>query len=292
MAYWSLQKIVSLIEEKGIASDREAYNIASWVWEEILSQPKEAEVQLEPGMDEEIANILSRLQEGEPVQYIAGHGWFYGLKIKVSPAVLIPRPETEELVHWLIEDVRISQKQKVEILDIGTGSGCIAIAIKKSLGDRASVYGLDVSAQALNLARENARLNHVEIEFFQHDFLEQDLDRHQVFDIIISNPPYISKDQLEPGILKGISFEPDEALFARGSNPDIFYEKMSRTLKDHLVPGGRCFLEINEFRAEEIMTYFMMAGWQHQELRKDMQGRDRMLKVSLKEAASIGGLVS
>lgn len=292
MACWSLQKIVTLIEEKGIASDREAYNIASWVWEEILFQPREAEIDPEQVIIEKIANVLSRLQKGEPVQYIAGHAWFYGLKIKVSPSVLIPRPETEELVQWLIEDVRICKKQKVKILDIGTGSGCIAIAIKKSLGNMASVYALDVSPDALNLARENAILNHVEIEFFQHNFLEQDLDSHPVFDIIISNPPYISKDLVDPGVLKGISFEPDEALYAHGPDPDIFYKKMSRTLRDHLVPGGMCYLEINEFRADEVMTCFRNSGWLRQELRKDMQRRDRMLKVSRNEAASFGGPVS
>lgn len=289
---WSLKNIKTLIEDKGIASDREASGIASWVWEEILHQPKEIAIALEPAKEEELSKILFRLQQGEPIQYIAGHAWFYGLKINVSPAVLIPRPETEELVHWLIEDVRICQKQELNILDIGTGSGCIAIAIKKTLGDRASLYALDVSSQALDLARENARLNDVEIDFFHHDFLLQDLESHQVFDIIISNPPYISKDQVDPGVLKDLSFEPGEALFARGSNPDIFYEKMSRTLRDHLVPGGVCFLEINEFRALEIMVYFRNSGWQGQELRKDMQGRDRMLKVSHNEAASITGHVS
>ncbi len=292
MAFWSLKNIKTLIEEKGIASDREASGIASWVWEEILHQPKESAIDLKPAKEEEISKILSRLQEGEPIQYIAGHAWFYGLKINVSPAVLIPRPETEELVYWLIEDVRISERQKLRILDIGTGSGCIAIAIKKTLGDKASVYALDVSTQALHVARENARLNNVAIEFFHHDFLAQDLDRHLVFDIIISNPPYISKDQVDTDLLKDLSFEPDEALFARGSDPDIFYQKISQSLKDHLDPGGVCFMEINEFRADQIMTCFKTSGWMQQELRKDMHGRDRMLKVSLDEAASISWHVS
>ncbi|MEO5905644.1 MAG: HemK family protein methyltransferase, partial [Saprospiraceae bacterium] len=193
---------------------------------------------------------------------------------------------------WLLEDVKKSPKPRLKILDIGTGSGCIAIALKKSLGDRASMYALDISPEALELADENASLHNVEIEYFHHDILTQDLGSHRMFDIIVSNPPYISRNLLDHRLLEGLSFEPESALFARGSNPDIFYETMSRSLQDHLLPGGLCFFEINEFRAEEIMDGFRTQGWQKLELRKDMQGLDRMLKVSLDEAAPFDRLVS
>ena len=206
--------------------------------------------------------------------------------------MLIPRPETEELVYWLIEDVRSSQKQHVKILDIGTGSGCIAIAIKKSLGSFASVSALDASGEALHLAKANARLQNVEIDFFEHDFLESDLGEHQVFDIIISNPPYISKAQVDPQLLKELSFEPDEALYAKGSNPDVFYERISQSLRDHLVEEGICYLELNEYRVDEIMTYFRTSDQNQLDLRKDMQGKDRMLKVLRKEAAPLDSRVS
>ena len=262
-----------------VATDREAANLASWVWEEILLQSKHSTIELGEQDEKRLSEILTRLQFGEPVQYIAGYAWFYGLKLKVSPAVLIPRPETEELVSWVIEEAEKSDKRILNILDIGTGSGCIAIAIKKALGEMAAVSALDISADALQMASENARLNEVDVEFFQHDILQKDLDPDLKFDMIVSNPPYIAERNLDQQLLKGLAFEPREALFAEGPDPDSFYDRMSQNLRTHLLPGGTCFFELNEFRAAEITNYFRQRGWGEQELRKDMQGADRMLKV-------------
>ncbi|MEO6130566.1 MAG: peptide chain release factor N(5)-glutamine methyltransferase, partial [Saprospiraceae bacterium] len=129
MGIWNLKKVALAIHELGITDTREGENLAGWIWEEIMVLPISAEIDLSNSQEEKIVEIIYRLSTGEPIQYIAGHAWFYGIKLKVTPDVLIPRPETEELVAWILEDLKNTGHDKIRILDIGTGSGCIAIAL-------------------------------------------------------------------------------------------------------------------------------------------------------------------
>lgn len=227
--------------------------------------------------EEKLKSYLSRLAQGEPVQYIAGHAWFYGLKIKVNPSVLIPRPETEELVDWIITEHE-SLNQKIRIADIGTGSGCIAIALKSAFGGMANVVATDISSQALTLAADNANANNARIDFLQRDFLRHGLSGMGMFDIIVSNPPYISRSLACEEVINGLSYEPSLALYPKGDDPDIFYKSIGQSAPDHLHENGNIYLEINEFRTEELLGSFKNQ-WGSIEIRKDMQGKSRMMKI-------------
>src|SRR6187401_3233998 len=156
MVIWNLSRIEELIVQKGIAQGREASNLAGWIWEECLGLARMTSHTFDTKFDSKIGAILNRLEAGEPVQYIAGHAWFYGLKFNVNPDVLIPRPETEELVEWVLADCQKIHKKAIRILDVGTGSGCIAITLKKHLGDKAQIMALDNSERALKVAGLNS----------------------------------------------------------------------------------------------------------------------------------------
>ena len=275
MDLWTVDRVADLLFEKGIAQDREADNLAVWIWEEIvgLSKKDSGEIDLD-----HVNRILDRLHTGEPVQYIAGHAWFYGLKFKVSPAVLIPRPETEELVDWIFKDWK-EIKRSLRILDIGTGSGCIPITLKSLLEESADIMAIDVSHAALEIAKENAFLLNQDVSFVEHDFLQKGFDGLGKYDIVVSNPPYISKQVTDPEILTHLRFEPEVALFPESGDANIFYEKIARDGKAALNENGFCYVELNEFNAEEIKDIFKGYNWKNIELREDMQGKIRMLKA-------------
>ncbi|MBK9984163.1 MAG: peptide chain release factor N(5)-glutamine methyltransferase [Saprospiraceae bacterium] len=279
MGIWNLRKIISAFEELKIAEAREAENLSGWVWEEIMEFSPGAELNLTQDQEKRITNILFRISTGEPIQYIAGHAWFYGMKLKVTPDVLIPRPETEELVAWIIEDIKSSPQREIRILDIGTGSGCIPIALKMHLKDSASVFGIDVSQPALDIARYNVQAYKLDIKLSQQDFLTDGIFELGLFDVIVSNPPYVSRDFDEAGSINQLRFEPSLALYPSGGDPDVFYKKIANTCKSYLVPGGSCYLEMNEFRADQIQNYFRNGEWKRHEIREDLQGAERMLKV-------------
>jgi len=279
MGLWHLKKINSALEALKMVDGRERNHIASWLWEEVMGFTSKEEKNLSALQEEKLSDALSRLTHGEPVQYIAGHAWFYGLKLKVTPDVLIPRPETEELVHWLIEDLHTIRGPRIKILDVGTGSGCIAVALKKELGDRIEMTALDISASALKVAKENADLHHLDIQFIHFDFLEMNNAEAGRFDIIISNPPYISKKIIEQNLIDSLRHEPSLALYAPGDDPDIFYQHVSSKGRELLTPGGICYVEMNEFRFEVIQSFFIMHGWQQIETKKDLQGAMRLLKA-------------
>ena len=169
MDLWTIDKISDLLEQNGIAREREADNLAVWIWEEIFGKDKNDSSDID---SHQLNGILERLKTGEPIQYIAGHAWFWGLKFNVSPAVLIPRPETEELVDWVFQDWK-EKKPLVRILDIGTGSGCIPITLKSLMNDRAEVVSVDVSSAALNIAKENAVRLKQQVDLVEHDFFEK-----------------------------------------------------------------------------------------------------------------------
>jgi release factor glutamine methyltransferase len=222
---------------------------------------------------EKIEAIILRLKKYEPIQYIFGETEFYGLKLKVNPSVLIPRPETEELIQWITKS---NFHRNSIILDIGTGSGCIALALKSQLKD-AEVFGIDISENAVQVARQNATKNKLEVDFFQADILIWNEFEWKNFDIIVSNPPYIresEKLQMHPNVL---NFEPENALFVTDADPLIFYKSIAAFAKKHLTKSGMLFFEINENMGLEINEMLVNFGFYDIEIRKDINGKNRMV---------------
>jgi release factor glutamine methyltransferase len=233
------------------------------------------DLQLSDPDKETIRNIIRRLKQHEPVQYILGQTEFYGMTLKVNPSVLIPRPETEELVHWIVTAQTVPP---VMVLDIGTGSGCIALAMKKSF-ENAEVYGCDISGEALQLAYENAELNRLDVSFFQADILGwEQFANWPDADIIISNPPYVpekEKSSMSPNVL---DFEPSSSIFVRNEDPLLYYRKIIDFASEKLPYKGQLFLEINEHYPVETEKLLQTAGFGKVELRVDLQNKPRMVK--------------
>ena len=233
---------------------------------------------------QKLKNTLTQLQTGEPIQYILGITEFYGLPFKVNPSVLIPRPETEELVEWILSvagtRLPVAGSQFTgNILDIGTGSGCIAISLKKNL-PQTQVSAIDISEGALQTAKENAELNEVEVSFIKTDILiinsEIKLPKSE---IIISNPPYVTLDDKKQMHTNVTNFEPHTALFVPEHDPLIFYKAIADFALLNLTPNGLLFFEINERYGQETVKLLKDKGFISTELRKDMSGRDRMIKA-------------
>ena len=222
--------------------------------------------------------ILLELKTGKPLQYIFEETIFYGLKFNVSPAVLIPRPETEELVDWILQTVGVKQQKPTNILDIGTGSGCIAISLKKHLNTN-NVSALEVSADALIVAEKNAVLNNVIINFINQDILTYSGDEN--YDLIVSNPPYIKEDERADMHQNVLDHEPHLALFVATERPLLFYEAIADFAIKHLRQEGNLFFEINEYLGKETITMLENKGFNKIILKKDMQGKDRMICCSL-----------
>lgn len=279
MDIWNVARIADRLEALDIAVDREAVSMARWIWTDILGHKQSADLAFDAAQEQILESVIQRLVNGEPVQYIAGHAWFYGLKFKVTPDVLIPRPETEELVEWILADHRTSHAGEIRILDIGTGSGCIAIALARQLGHRAIVTAMDISSKALEIALHNATANDVPIETVQRNLLKQGLLGLGSFDIIVSNPPYVSRELAGQDIIYKLKYEPELALYPDGSDPDVFYKLICEQAGEVLRPGGHCYVELNEFRAQEIEGYFAKRRWEGVEVRIDLQGMPRMLKA-------------
>ena len=217
-----------------------------------------------------LANILQRLQDGEPIQYILGSAPFCGLRFHVTPATLIPRPETEELVDW-------AGTVSGTVLDAGTGSGCIAIALAHR-NPQARVTAWDISPEALKVAAVNAKDNGVKVNFELHDMLE-DLPEAQSFDLIVSNPPYVcekEKKEMEEHVLR---HEPATALFVPDDDPLRFYKALARLGAHALRPGGAILMEINRTYGPETLSLFQNEHFTSAELRKDDFGNDRMIKA-------------
>jgi len=226
--------------------------------------------------------VLEDLKQQKPIQYILGETEFYGLLFKVNEHVLIPRPETEELVDLIIRSITASAVEKsIKILDIGTGSGCIAISLAKNL-PKAEVYALDVSSEALTMAKENAKSNKVEITFIEASILEESnwdlFFENTKFDVIVSNPPYVrelEKQDIQPNVLDN---EPHLALFVDDNNPLIFYKAITDFAVKNLKLNGKLYFEINQYLGEETKQLLVDANFENVELLKDLNGNDRMLK--------------
>ncbi len=228
-------------------------------------------------------DALIRLKKQIPIQYILGETEFYGLPFMVNSNVLIPRPETEELVLWILNQLsKISNPQQLHILDIGTGSGCIAISLAKKL-PKAKVYALDVSKEALNIARKNASLNNVTIEFLEVDILNSETLNEEfknlTFDVIVSNPPYVrelEKDMMKDNVLKN---EPHLALFVTNDDPLQFYKSITQFAVNNLTSGGCLFFEINEYLGEQMIQLIKKRGFNSVELKQDIFKKDRMIRA-------------
>lgn len=225
--------------------------------------------------------ILLDLKKGVPVQYVLGETEFYGSVFKVNPSVLIPRPETEELVDWVLKDFKATENNNsiVRILDIGTGSGCLPVTLKKYLPD-AEISATDVSSQALMTAKENAALNHTEIDFVLDDILNPGYSE-SLYSCIISNPPYVTLSEKENMHANVVNYEPHTALFVPDKDPLIFYKAVAEYTAAHLQPGGLLFLEINEHLGAGTVKLLKDRGFKHIELRQDLRDKDRMIKASL-----------
>ena len=223
-----------------------------------------------------IQEIVIRLKNQEPIQYILGETEFYGLTFKVNPSVLIPRPETEELVDWILKS---ELPESPVIFDVGTGSGCMPISLKKNLPN-AQVLACDISKESLKVASENAKINQVEVEFILQDFLNlQAPEGFPKLDILISNPPYVrdsEKKLMEKNVL---DFEPETALFVPDDDPLRFYKALVEFGNDRLRKGGLMFWEINEAFGKECVLLLKENGYSNVELRKDLNGKYRIVKA-------------
>ncbi|MBI6116451.1 peptide chain release factor N(5)-glutamine methyltransferase [Salegentibacter maritimus] len=232
------------------------------------------DLEIEPANIGRFENALARLKNHEPIQYIIGETEFFGLTFSVDNNVLVPRPETEELVQWVLEDFALEEKS-LKILDIGTGSGCIAISLARHL-PKAKVSALDISDKALEIAKANAKNNEVEISFIQQDILKTEtLSGH--WDIIVSNPPYVrelEKKEMQRNVL---DHEPETALYVKDQDPLLFYNKITKLAKKALNPKAKLYFEINQYLAEETKTMMQKQGFIC-EKRKDLFGNFRMLK--------------
>jgi release factor glutamine methyltransferase len=222
-------------------------------------------------------NYINQLKKGIPIQYVLGEADFYQLKFKVNEHVLIPRPETEELVYLILQDAKINQPKS--IIDIGTGSGCIPIALKKHLPNTA-ISAIDVSENAIAVAKENALKNKVEIDFTIADALHLEPKNFQKFDVIVSNPPYIALSEMEDMEANVTKHEPHLALFVEDENPLIFYQKIADFALTNLQQNGVLYFEINQALAQETQELLEQIGF-ITEIIKDINQNDRMIKAQL-----------
>lgn len=228
--------------------------------------------------------LTEKLCTAEPIQYVLQKTWFYGNEWKINNHVLIPRPETEELVALISDDIKQQSIPHPLVCDIGTGSGCIAISIKKNF-PQADVYAVDVSEDALSVAMDNAASLNASVNFFQLNFLDRSkwlaLAR---FDYIVSNPPYVLKTEITSMHANVLQFEPHLALFVQDDDPLIFYRAIAEFGQEHLKNNGKIFVEINEAMGKETAALFAQHGYDNIRLLKDMQGKNRFVTASLQRS--------
>jgi release factor glutamine methyltransferase len=268
---------------KTVYEDREAENISDWIFENVTGLKKwqrreNKKNELTENHFEKIENYLEKLMKHTPVQYVLNEAWFYKMKFFVNENVLIPRPETEELVEWIINDLKNADADsEANIIDIGTGSGCIPVALKKELPD-SNISAIEVSEKALLVAKKNAAKLNASINFFQINFLNEDAWKPlQAYDTIVSNPPYIPFNEKEILAKNVTDFEPAIALFVENNDPFIFYKKIAEFSKAHLKPKGKIFVEVHEAYANEVKNIFENSGCKS-EIKKDIYGKERMVK--------------
>ena len=253
---------------------------------EYVHNLKRIDVSLNPDFEvseadlEKWNTIISELKTEKPIQYITGEAWFYGYRFEVNENTLIPRPETEELVEWIVDGLKV-KGYGLRVLDIGTGSGCIPISLKKEIPN-AIISAIDVSEKALEKARKNAKDNQVEVDFINLDILQSpnlqiSKSPNLLFDIIVSNPPYVrnlEKQEIKKNVL---DYEPHLALFVEDSDALLFYRKIAQLALTSLTSNGKLFFEINQYLGKETVELLESLGFKNIELRKDFVGNDRMI---------------
>ncbi|AKQ47784.1 hypothetical protein TH63_16895 [Rufibacter radiotolerans] len=272
------QQLQTLYEEP------EARTMAEWVLQYLLETGRMGLLQRrqEPvptGLGDQVQQCLERLLQHEPLQYVLGEASFYGRDFKVTPAVLIPRPETEELVQRIIKTYQHQHQHQVRLLDIGTGSGCIPITLAAEL-PTAQVWGLDVSEEALAVARSNAEAINQQVTWLHQDILQEvpALEANSL-DAVISNPPYVLEEEKNLMRENVLAFEPHLALFVPNEDPLLFYRRIAQVAQTLLKPGGRLFFEINERYAGQTESLLQELGYQGIRLYQDLRGKDRMAEA-------------
>lgn len=269
---FSFGKLVSELTK--IYDEREAFNISCIIFEDLfnITNPNRDQVfEFESKLNE----VIVRMKNNEPMQYVIGEADFWGMKFKVNEHVHIPRPETEELVDWVKDIVNENHEAVKNLIDIGTGTGNIPIALKKEF-PTIEISAYDVTKEAVAVAVENGAKNDTPINFQVLDILDEgQWVKIEAQDIIISNPPYIPIREKELMPQNVLGFEPPVSLFVPDEEPLLFYKKITRLAKEKLNPGGYLFFESNEFNANEVLQLLKDSGFQDCELRKDMSGRDR-----------------
>lgn len=275
-------------ELKSIYSESEIETIFFWIAEKILDKPvsmlklalNEEWLEFEENRNRFLFKLME-LKSHKPIQYVLGESEFYSLKFLVNENVLIPRPETEELVEWILNDFNShsgQHEETINVIDIGTGSGCIPVTLKKHL-PYTKIHALDFSEKALEVAKNNAGFHQTEIQFIHADFLNMDFSNLPDFDIIVSNPPYISENEKGSMDKNVTDFEPASALFVPNNNPLVFYERIIEFAQEKLNPNGKIYVEINQDLANETEELFRN-NFKKVELKKDISGNFRMLKAS------------
>ncbi|WP_395046095.1 peptide chain release factor N(5)-glutamine methyltransferase [Flavobacterium sp.] len=273
------QELTSIFDEKEIES-------FFYIILEAFHNLKRVDLVLNPDLELDTIQlsrwetVLWQLKEQKPIQYILGETEFFGLPFYVNENTLIPRPETEELVDWIIKDLKIKKFKDLKILDIGTGSGCIAISLAKNLPN-ASVFAIDVSEKALATAKKNVELNDVKVTFIEQNILETE-DLNQQFDIIVSNPPYVrnlEKQEIHKNVLE---YEPHLALFVEDNDALLFYRKITELAVKNLSERGGLYFEINQYLGKEMVDLLEKNNFKNIELKKDVYGNDRMIRCVLK----------
>jgi release factor glutamine methyltransferase len=283
-----MQQILQYIQEQlqGLYPDTEIKSFSYLILEFVCRKDKHAllrdkDNQLSAKETDKVREIVEELKKYRPIQYILGETEFYGLKFSVDENVLIPRPETEELVDLILNfSLLPCGPGERLILDIGTGSGCIAIALAKHL-PQASVYALDISENALEIARKNAQMNQVNVEFIRQDIFSPFSIFHFPFSIFVSNPPYIIPSEKKFMSSNVLDYEPHQALFVPEEKPLLFYERMADIGLQHLAENGLLFFEVNAFFGKATAEMLWEKGYKSVELFKDISGKDRMIKASV-----------
>ena len=266
-----------------IYEPREAANIAHIVVEHITNLNKLDRIvykdrNLDPGQQNRLEAAVAALLQHQPVQYVTGTAWFYGMELLVNRNVLIPRPETEELVEWVLEDVQMTGEKEMHLLDIGTGSGCIPLALKQAL-PAATVWGIDVSDGALTIAKANAAKQQLDVHFTQINVLDEAATAPlPIFNIIVSNPPYIKQSERLDMQQQVLDYEPSLALFVPDEDALLFYRRIVQLAGSKLSKGGALYFEINEALGQEVVSLMEKEGFANVQLRQDIFGKDRMVK--------------
>jgi release factor glutamine methyltransferase len=282
MTYEALWKRLTPLYEAGEAKAvvrwlldvRFGLSMADILCDKVSELPQAAQAELEA--------MMARLADGEPVQYVVGQADFCGRQFRVAPGVLIPRPETAELCQWVLEGRgERGEVRGYTLLDIGTGSGCIAITLAAEM-PQAEVTGWDISEVALGIARENAERLGVDVSFEQRDILDSSRStlHASLYDIIVSNPPYIEPREREGMERNVLDYEPHIALFAPEGNPILFYQRIADLAVRALKPGGSLYFELNPLTASSVGNYLTQIGFSRIEIRQDAFGRNRMLKAT------------